>query len=120
MFTGSKDIYNIASNDGKYISHLVGQNESLLERIKVPEVKVEELAVLEINKDLGDSRILCDLHGWGRRISRGLFPELIYRFGLILTYNSTDMQLEIAIAVSKEEPSVVANLRSNIEKLGRG
>jgi len=57
---------------------VVGQNESLLERIKVRESKSEELAVFKINKDLGDSRILCGLHGWGRGISRGLLPELIY------------------------------------------
>jgi len=63
--TETKDIHNIAINDRQYISHLVGQNESLLERIKLLESKSEELAVVKINKiqvekDLGESQGLCD------------------------------------------------------------
>jgi len=65
IFTETKDIYNIAINYGKYISHMVGQHESFLEIIKLLESKSEELAVLKINKiqlekDMGDSRGLCD------------------------------------------------------------
>lgn len=65
IFTETKDIHEIAINDRQYISHLVGQNESLLERIKLLEGKSEELAVLKINKiqvekDLRESRDLCD------------------------------------------------------------
>jgi len=63
--TETKEIHNIAISGRKYISHLVGQHGSLLYQIELLESKSEELAVLKINKiqverDLGDSRGLCD------------------------------------------------------------
>jgi len=135
IFTETKDIHDIAINDRQYISHLVGQNESLQERVKLLESKGEELAVLKINKiqvekDLRESRELCDRMSRELEELKELGKENIKRstssadltFHLILTYNSVvslEKQLEAALAVPKEDPSAIATLRSKIEKLER-
>ncbi|RPB19706.1 hypothetical protein L211DRAFT_594201 [Terfezia boudieri ATCC MYA-4762] len=118
IFTETKDIHNIAINDRKYISHLVGQNESLIERIKLLESKSEELAVLKINKiqvekDLRESRDLCD------RMSREL--EGLKELGKenIKSIAYLEKQLEMALAMPKEDPSVIGTLRSTMENLDR-